>query len=60
MWWSGQRLRSPTTAGSAAAAAKYGLECHLLLRGGRKDMYPPQGNLLLDHLLGAKVRSPSR
>lgn len=41
---------------AAAAAAKYGLECHLLLRGGRKDTYPPQGNLLLDHLLGAKVR----
>jgi D-cysteine desulfhydrase family pyridoxal phosphate-dependent enzyme len=41
---------------AAAAAAKYGLECHLLLRGGRKDTYPPQGNLLLDHLLGARVR----
>jgi len=41
---------------AAAAAAKYGLECHLLLRGGRKDTYPPQGNLLLDHILGAKVR----
>jgi D-cysteine desulfhydrase family pyridoxal phosphate-dependent enzyme len=40
---------------AAAAAAKYGLECHLLLRGGQKDAYPPQGNLLLDHLLGAQV-----
>jgi D-cysteine desulfhydrase family pyridoxal phosphate-dependent enzyme len=41
---------------AAAAAAKYGLECHLLLRGGQKDASPPQGNLLLDHLLGATVR----
>ena len=41
---------------AAAAAARYGLDCHLLLRGGRKDAGPPQGNLLLDHLLGARVR----
>ncbi|HEV2123897.1 MAG TPA: D-cysteine desulfhydrase family protein [Chloroflexota bacterium] len=40
---------------AAAAAAKFGLECHLFLQGGQKDAYPPQGNLLLDHLLGAQV-----
>jgi D-cysteine desulfhydrase family pyridoxal phosphate-dependent enzyme len=41
---------------TAAAAAKLGLPCHLLLRGGHNDQWPPQGNLLLDHILGAKVR----
>lgn len=38
---------------SAAAAAKLGLGCIVLLR---KDETTPQGNLLLDHLLGAEVR----
>ncbi len=39
---------------TAAAAAKFGLECVLALRGEE----PPQmqGNLLLDRLLGAEVR----
>nr|HID13155.1 D-cysteine desulfhydrase family protein [Anaerolineae bacterium] len=39
---------------TAAAAAKFGLECMLVLRGEE----PPQmqGNLLLDRLLGAEVR----
>ena len=41
---------------AAAAAARLGLACHLLLRGGQKDAWPPQGNLLLHHLFGAKVR----
>jgi L-cysteate sulfo-lyase len=38
---------------TAAAAAKFGLACRLVLRGGE----PPQvqGNLLLDRLLGAEV-----
>lgn len=39
---------------TAAAAAKLGLECVLLLRGTGEE--PEQGNLLLDHLLGADVR----
>jgi D-cysteine desulfhydrase family pyridoxal phosphate-dependent enzyme len=39
---------------TAAAAARYGLRCILVLRG----YAPPEvtGNLLLDHLLGAEVR----
>ena len=40
----------------AAGCAKLGLECHLLLRPVRKDKdYIPQGNYLLDLLMGAKV-----
>lgn len=39
---------------TAAAAAKLGLECVLLLRGTGDE--PEQGNLLLDRLLGADVR----
>jgi len=38
---------------TAAAAAKLGMECHLVL-GGDKDS-TPQGNLLLDGLLGAHI-----
>jgi D-cysteine desulfhydrase family pyridoxal phosphate-dependent enzyme len=41
---------------AAAAAAKLGLPCHLLLRGGQKDQPPRQGNLLLDDVLGASIR----
>lgn len=37
---------------TAAAAAKFGLECHLVL-GGEPE--PPLGNLLLDRILGAKI-----
>jgi D-cysteine desulfhydrase len=44
---------------TAAAAARYGLQCVLVLRGD-----PPaetaQGNLLLDHLLGAQARFDTR
>ncbi|MGV3723930.1 MAG: D-cysteine desulfhydrase family protein [Actinomycetota bacterium] len=46
---------------AAAAAAKLGLDCHLILAkdevgDGRDDSAGvPQGNLLLDHLLGAKI-----
>lgn len=38
---------------TAAACAVAGLECHLVLRGDEPDAY--QGNLLLSHLLGAKL-----
>jgi D-cysteine desulfhydrase family pyridoxal phosphate-dependent enzyme len=39
---------------AAAAAAKLGLRCHLVLH---RDAYaePVQGNLLLDHLFGAEI-----
>jgi D-cysteine desulfhydrase len=37
---------------TAAAAAIAGLKCHLVLGG---EPQPPLGNLLLDHLLGAKI-----
>lgn len=39
----------------AAAAAKLGLRCVLVLRPGVKGL-TMQGNLLLDHVLGAEVR----
>lgn len=38
---------------TAAACAKTGLECHLLLGGNKPDVY--NGNLLLSHLLGANI-----
>jgi D-cysteine desulfhydrase len=38
---------------TAAAAAKVGLNCELLLNGKKADL--PNGNLLLDELLGARV-----
>ena len=38
---------------TAAACAKAGLECHLMVRGAKPKTY--QGNLLLSHLLGAKI-----
>jgi D-cysteine desulfhydrase family pyridoxal phosphate-dependent enzyme len=37
---------------TAAAANRLGLECHLALAG---PAAPPTGNLLLDHLLGARL-----
>ena len=40
---------------TAAAAARLGLGCTLVL-AGRGPTTPPQGNLLLDRLLGARVR----
>lgn len=39
---------------TAAAASRLGMACVLLLRGSGKE--EAQGNLLLDHLLGADVR----
>ncbi len=38
---------------TAAAAAQQGLRCHLVLRGQPLEF--PNGNLLLDHLLGATI-----
>ncbi|MGD1992894.1 MAG: D-cysteine desulfhydrase family protein [Anaerolineae bacterium] len=38
---------------TAAAAARFGLDCALALRGAPPDRI--QGNLLLDHLLGAEI-----
>ncbi len=38
---------------TAAACVKAGLECHLVLRGDEPEIY--NGNLLLSHLLGAKI-----
>ena len=38
---------------TAAAAAKAGLKCELILNGDKPAL--PEGNLLLDHLLGATV-----
>jgi len=38
---------------TAAVAARLGLRCHLVLAGDRPDF--PQGNLLLDLLLGAEI-----
>lgn len=43
---------------TAAAAAQFGLACHLVLRGTPPDT--PSGNLLLDHLLGATIHWVSR
>ena len=40
---------------TAAAAARVGLPCHLVLRLDHKTDGPPQGNLLLDHVFGANV-----
>jgi D-cysteine desulfhydrase family pyridoxal phosphate-dependent enzyme len=39
---------------TAAAAARLGLECHLVLRGHEAEE-PVQGNLLLDRLFGARL-----
>jgi len=38
---------------TAAACAVAGLECHLIIKGKEPETY--QGNLLLSHLLGAKL-----
>ena len=48
-------LQSNHARQTAAAAAQHQLECHLILRtpDGRPPRQTPNGNLLLDHLLGA-------
>src|SRR5216117_4318506 len=38
---------------TAAAAAKAGLKCELILNGEKPEL--PNGNLLLDELLGARI-----
>ena len=43
---------------TAAAAAQAGLECHVVLSGAPPPQ--PNGNLLLDHLLGAKIHWTAR
>ena len=44
---------------TAAAAARFGLRCHLVINGQRPD--PPRANALLDELLGASIEYiPSR
>jgi len=44
---------------TAAAAARFGLRCHLIINGQRPD--PPRANALLDELLGATIEYiPSR
>lgn len=42
---------------TAAACAKLGLECHLLLRGNIKDV---EGNVFLDYILGANIHYVDR
>jgi D-cysteine desulfhydrase len=41
---------------TAAAARAVGMQCALVLRGDKPDAAGVQGNLLLDHLLGARIR----
>ncbi len=49
----GGAIQSNHARQTAAAAAQFGLECHLVLRGQPPEI--PTGNLLLDHLLGAHI-----
>jgi len=55
VWGAG--VQSNNCRQTAAACAKAGLDIHLVLGRGRKAAGPDvlQGNLLLDHLLGAQV-----
>lgn len=55
VWGAG--VQSNNCRQTAAACAKAGLDCHLVLGRGRAATGPDeiQGNLLLDHLLGAHV-----
>lgn len=55
VWGAG--VQSNNCRQTAAACAKAGLDCHLVLgRGGPVEREEPlQGNLLLDHLVGAHV-----
>ncbi|NPA90101.1 MAG: D-cysteine desulfhydrase family protein [Chloroflexi bacterium] len=49
----GGAIQSNHARQTAAAAAQFGLECHLILRGEAPTT--PNGNLLLDYLLGAHI-----
>lgn len=55
VWGAG--VQSNNCRQTAAACAKAGLDCHLVLGRGNDSTEPPpvQGNLLLDHLLGAII-----
>jgi D-cysteine desulfhydrase len=46
-------IQSNHSRATASVAARYGLECSLFLKG--KETTPPDGNLLLDKVLGAHV-----
>lgn len=50
----GASVQSNNCRQTAAACAKLGLDCHLYLSKGRFST-EPQGNLLLDYLVGARV-----
>lgn len=52
VWGAG--VQSNNCRQTAAACAKLGLDCHLVL-GSDGDSTEVQGNLLLDHLLGASI-----
>jgi D-cysteine desulfhydrase len=45
---------------TAAAAARAGLECHLVLSGTPPALPEATGNILLDHLLGADIHWTTR
>jgi D-cysteine desulfhydrase len=51
----GASVQSNLCRQTAAAAARYGLSCVLLLRGATDAEV--QGNLLLDHICGAEIHS---
>jgi L-cysteate sulfo-lyase len=55
VWGAG--LQSNNCRQTAAACAKAGLDCHLVLGRGAPETGPDpvQGNLLLDHLVGASI-----
>lgn len=55
VWGAG--VQSNNCRQTAAGCAKAGLDCHLMLSRGNDptDPIPVQGNLLLDHLLGAVI-----
>src|SRR5690348_8760136 len=53
VWGAG--VQSNNCRQTAAACARLGLACHLVLGRGEHDCSEVQGNLLLDYLLGATV-----
>ncbi len=54
----GGALQSNHCRQTAAAAARLGLRCHLVLSGDPSDR--PSGNFLLDHMFGAEMTFASR
>lgn len=51
-------LQSNHCRATAAACAKLGLECHLVLK--EKEVYHEEGNLFLDYMFGAKIHLISK